>query len=148
MYDILTDEDVANHARKLWDAWQSNDPDRILDVYTGGLGFGYRTREARDTYGDKASYKKVNDGWWAMVEQTMDYYIFKLDELHTRSFGDFGMAWGFYHEKFKVKGKDAVEFRGRFSQTFVRDQGEWKMLFYHRDMTPFDKDGKFIPPAQ
>lgn len=143
MLDRLTNEEVEAHARWFWEMWESMDPEKIVEVYTGGHGFGYRTRAPREPYGEKSDYRGLVEGWLA----SMDHVTYKMDELHTMACEYFGVAWGLYHEIFREAGKtDDVELHGRFSLVFTREDGVWSLAFYHRDMTPYDRDGNFIPP--
>lgn len=139
----VTPEEVEAHTRSLWNLWNTDDPEQIVKVYTGGKGFGYRTRPAREDYGDKVDYRPIVEQWLA----SLDYYSIVLDDVQTLAYGNVGIAWGLYHEDFQKVGGQPERVDGRFSQTFVKENGEWSMLFYHRDMTPFDADGKYVPPA-
>jgi hypothetical protein len=139
---VLTPEDVADRTRAVWEVWNTLDPDKIVDLYTGGHGFGYRTRAARPPYERKEDYRKGLIHWLDSIET----YTIAIDELHTSAQGNIGIAWGYYREEFKEKGQEPVVMLGRFSEVIRRDADGWKTILYHRDMTPFDEQDRYVPP--
>jgi len=137
----LTPADVERRTRAQFEIWNSLDPDRITALYTGGYGFGYRTRDPRPPHPTKESYLKGLQSWLA----TLVFYRIVIDELHTVADGDIGLAWGFYHEEFQAHGREPEVHHGRFSEVMKRDASGWRTLFYHRDATPFDDRGIYVP---
>ena len=139
----LTASDVERHIRAVFEVRNSLDPIRITESYSGGHGFGYRTRDARPPYPTKAAYRKALESWLASLIS----YRIALDEIHTAVDGDVGFAWGLYHEEFQTRGREHEVLHGRFSEIVKRDATGWRTLFYHRDATPFDSRGEYVPPS-
>ena len=138
----LTPKDVERRIRHEWEVWNSGDPDAIAANYSAPWGFGFRTREPRVPLPTKEAYRHSVEQW----QNTLDYYRIELDELHTTADGDVGIAWGYYHEEFQPKGGTPQVHHGRFSEVFKKDANGWRSLFYHREATPFDKNGRYVPP--
>jgi hypothetical protein len=139
---VLTPAEVEKRTRAQFEIWNFLDPAKITALYTGGHGFGYRTRAARPPHPTKESYLKDLQSWL----KTLDYYRIVIDELHTAAEDNVGFAWGFYHEEFQARGREPEVHRGRFSEVMKRDSDGWRTLFYHRDATPFDERGMYVPP--
>ena len=139
----LTADDVERRVRAVFEVWNTLDPERIMDLYSGGSGFGYRTRAFRSPP-SKDNYRRGLEFWLS----TLASYSIKLDEVHALADGDVGVAWGMYHEEFQEKGGEPQVLRGRFSETVTYQEGQWRTLFYHRDMTPFDESGNYIAPRE
>jgi hypothetical protein len=74
-----------------------------------------------------------------------DYYRMHLDEVYSDVDGNIGLAWGFYTEDFKLKGRSPEKVRVRFTFTYKYDQGTWQTLLYHRDIQKFDDKGRYVP---
>lgn len=138
---ILTPAEVEQRTRAVFEIWNSLDPNKIADLYSGGYGFGYRTRDPRPPHPTKEIYRKGLELW---LESLVSYRI-AIDAIHTAIEGDIGLAWGFYHEELQTRGGEKEILQGRFSETMRRDANGWRTLFYHRDMTPFNDQGVYIP---
>ena len=122
------------------DLWNTNDPVRIAEADLGGVGFGFRTHDPRPSI-DKKAYVEMLKAFFA----TLVYYKGSLDEVHAAVDGDIGMAWGFWTERFQVRGREPEAIRVRFSITYKHDSRGWQALLYHRDAQPFDAKGEYIP---
>lgn len=140
----LTPAEVEEGVRSIFQVWSSLDPIGISELYSGAPGFGYRTREPRARYASREAYLEAFQSWLG----SMLYYRIAIDEIHTAVDGDIGIAWGFYHEEFQARGREAEVRRGRFSEVIKRGSTGWQILFYHRDATPFDSRGVYIPPPR
>ena len=137
----LTPGAVEQYIRAWFDAFDSNDATRIVDIQPrGGAGFGYRTREPRPD-----STKEELLATCRRFFESLIYYRVKIDEIHTAVDGDVGVAWGYYTEEFQARGRPPERVRARFSQTLRRDASGWRSMFYHRDAQPFDDEGRYIP---
>ena len=75
----------------------------------------------------------------------LDYDRRNLDEIDTAVDGDIGMAWGFYTESFKIKGKEPEFVHARFTWTLKKYEKGWRTILYHRDAQHFDDKGNYIP---
>ena len=138
---VLTPQEVAERIRAMFDVWNTLDPDKIVGLYTGGYGFGYRTRASRPPHDSKEEYRKGLMHWLGSLIS----YEIGIDELHTLAEGNLGIGWGYYYEKLHVHGREPEIMRGRFSEVVRLDSDGWKLVFYHHDMTPFDDRGLYVP---
>lgn len=127
--------------------WRSGEamPEEARQVWSrlgrGGVGYGFRTFEARMDSAGAA----VDSAAQALVA-SMEYWRVTLDELHTSAVGDIGLAWGVYTEEFKAKGRRPETVRVRFTNTLMRDGRGWENLLYHRDAQAFGEDGSYEVP--
>ena len=139
----LTPAEVERRTRAVFEIWNTLDATRITELYTGGHGFGYRTRAARPPHSSKVEYRRGLEMWLA----TLEYYRIAIEEIHTTAEGNIGVAWGLYREEFQTRGHAPEVMHNRFSEVTKRDETGWHTLFYHRDATPFDGKGIYAPPA-
>ncbi len=122
-------------------AYDSNDVARVLKADPRADGFGWRAvgvRSSKTPESERAqTLRKFFGG--------MDYYHVIPGELHTEVDGNIGLAWGFFTEDFRQKGRNPEKLRVRFTTTLKYDNGEWRTLLYHRDIQNFDGRGNYIP---
>jgi ketosteroid isomerase-like protein len=142
-----TREDVAEEVRRRYTAFNSGPDapanlDAILRVYPDeAIGFGYRTAAVRDLAARGA------DGHRRAIKQfldSMEYYHLKFQELHTSVEGDIGLAWGVFVEDFKTKNRPPETAHVRFTLTLKKERGRWSSLLMHRDIQPFDEQGRYL----
>lgn len=103
----LTREMVESRIKEVISAYDSNDVERIVKVDPGANGFGFRELNARPA--DTVSW---SNGLKAFLTRA-DYYRMHLDEVHTNVDGNVGLAWGFYTEDFRLKGRSPEKLRVR-----------------------------------
>ena len=148
----ITKEEVADAVRE-WLA-VANDPERIAELVameSQSAGFGYRTSAWRDiaTMGG-ATYAVVMAQFWKQVV----YFRTELNEFHASVAGDVGLAWFVYTEEFQEKGRPPERAMGRGSIALSKGPNGWQVLLFHRDVQPFDPDGRYprslttIQPAE
>jgi ketosteroid isomerase-like protein len=141
--ETLTPAEVEARIRAVFGIWKTLDPASIADLYSGGVGFGYRSREARPPYETKEAYCEALRSWLGMFE----HYTIDIEQVETAVDGDVGLAWGFYKEEFALRGREPEVISGRFSEVMRRDPSGWRTLLYQRDAQPFDSTGRYIPSA-
>jgi len=147
----ITPSDVEQQVRASLSVWNTDDPIRIVDTpgpgNNRGSGFGYRTRTPRAGHTREEAEQSREDE--LAVARTflasVEYYRATLDEIHTAVDGDIGLAWGFFTEKFLVRGRAPEKVRVRFTTALKREAGRWRQLLFHRDAQPFDEKGHYIP---
>jgi ketosteroid isomerase-like protein len=139
----LTKSMVEAHIREWIDAFASNSPAQVVKLDPPANGFGYRALEARSASMSVATWLNTNKEFFG----GMDYYRVRLDKVQTEVEGDIGLAWGFFTEDFKRKGRSPEKVRVRFTTTLRYDRGNWKTLLYHRDIQGFDEKGSYVPIA-
>ena len=137
----LTKSMVEAHIREWIAAFASNDPAQIVKLDPPANGFGYRVSEARSASMGVATWLNTNKEFFG----GMDYYRIELDKVQTEVEGNIGLAWGFFTEDFKRKGRSPEKVRVRFTFTLKYDRGNWKTLLYQRDIQRFDEKGNYVP---
>jgi ketosteroid isomerase-like protein len=141
----LTPAEVEARCREVFAAWESLDAQKLADLYQGGTGFGYRSRDPRPPSPSPETFHKNLQLWL----DTFDHYALIPETIEADVDGEVGMVWGIYREEFTVKGREPEVVHGRFSEVLRKEPTEpsgWKTLFYHRDATPFDSEGQYLPP--
>lgn len=129
--------------RKSYAAWNRGDQASIVESADGfTVGFGFRTLAPRGVDPPpRAAIERVVKAFF----DSMEYYRVNIQELHTKAFGDVVVAWGFHTEDFRLRGKAPETVRVRFSSTLRKTPNGWQTLISHRDIQPFDKEGRYIP---
>ena len=118
--------------------WSAHDAASLAER-DRGVGFGFRTRDARPPVGREA-YRRGLERFFAQMES----YTIELDELHTKVDGDVVLAWGFFIENYQLRGQPPERARVRFtSASRITDDG-LKPLIFHRDIQPFDETGRYL----
>jgi hypothetical protein len=131
----VENEEIADKFKKSIEILNSGDIDAILadqDVNLIG-GFGWRARDWRNGVGDEK-------GTRMFLEYIEEYYR-ELNELHTWSKGNTGLAWGVLTENYTMKGQPPEKALIRFTLTMMKDSDGWHDIMYHRDIQPFSENG-------
>ena len=129
-----SDADIASlkvaHDRYLA-AWSDGDVDTIVDMATGSAGFGHSTAFPRPV--------RIEDPFRAGASK----FFGEMDEFHITPLtadhmivGDTGVVWGHYAQTSKQMDGPRRTLYLRFTHTFARVYGEWKLVIYHRSMIP------------
>ena len=131
----IQNEEIAELVRKEFAAFDSKDFNSYvtLGAYIKG-GFGWRTFAWHDTPDLAENIIKFHN--------TLEYYHIELNDLSTWSEGEVGLAWGFFTVNLRQKEKPPEKVRVRFSYTFKKDSQGWHQIMFHRDIQPFDKEGR------
>lgn len=117
--------------RKYLKAWSERDIDTIVEMGTGAAGFGHSTAFPRPV--------RIREPFRNNVIQffsTMDVFTINIDTENYRVVDDTGLAWGHYSQTTKQKDGPQRTVYLRFAHTFVRDNGQWKLVMYHRSLIP------------
>ena len=145
----ITKEAVAEAVRGWCGAWHTRDLKAILAFETRAGGFGFRPLARRDHAAiGEAAYLEMVQRFFSQ----MAYYRLELEDLQTSVAGEIGLAWGTYVEEFQEKGQQPERARVRFSKVLTKGTSGWQVLLYHRDIQPFNEDGRYpraltmIPP--
>ena len=116
--------------KRLVKAWNEHDLDTITKIIGDSMGYGYRTPAPRLIYN-----RKRNKWFYDSMEI---FETIPKDNPIIRVVGNVGIVIGILIEKFKPKGGELQTIEVRFSMTFIRVDGKWKRVLYHRD-TQFAK---------
>jgi len=136
----IQNEEIAEYLRKELVAWNSKDADSIAEIIAHiKCGFGWRAESHREHSNPTEEMKKRINKFL----NTMERYQIDMDELHTWAEDTIGLAWGVWYERFKQKGQPSENARVRFSVTFQKNSDGWHIIMYHRDIQPFNEDGRY-----
>ena len=134
---VPTPQTVEAWVRAWVAAWTAHDAAELLRLDPPAPGFGYRDLQPRS--GDRPLGDALRTFFAGM-----DYYRIDLNEIHTAVDGETGLAGGFLTEDFKEKGRAPEKLRVRFTQTLKYKPNGWRTLLFHRDVQPFDQQGKYL----
>jgi hypothetical protein len=112
--------------KQLFKAWDDGDLETMAKIEGDAICYGYRTPAPRLSYNEK-----LRKWFYSSME------IFETnqkDDPTIRVMGDVGLVLGTFTEKFKRKSDELKSIEGRFSMTFIRVDGKWKLALYHRDV--------------
>jgi ketosteroid isomerase-like protein len=135
----IENQEIAELVGRYFAACNAGDMQAAAQL-DGKVGFGFRTTAWRGRLGVD-TWVGMLKKWW----DSLEYFRAELEELSTSSDGSVGFAWGFHGEKFKVKGRPDEQVRVRFSHVYKKDGDKWQCIMYHRDIQPFDEDGRYVP---
>jgi ketosteroid isomerase-like protein len=127
-----TDEhkELLNAMNKWITAFEDKDGDAAYKVEKEVIGFGWRTPNFRDRSqvteaGFKRAIKNINDsikGWTGSYEN-----------LGMRIIGYTGLLCGILTEKITELDGSVSTIRVRYSSTWMKLDGKWKLVMGHRD---------------
>jgi len=137
----ITKEEVAEAVRAWCAAFHTRDIQTIIAMEPRVVGFGFRELAHRDhaALGEGGYWLQRLEGFFGR----MDYYRLELEDLQTSVTGDIGFAWGVYIEEFQEKGRPPERARVRFSKVLTKGASGWQVLLYHRDIQPFNAEGRY-----
>ena len=78
---------------------------------------------------NKELWKKAFQKWLSQYE----YYDIDMVTLHTDVIGNVGIASGNFNIKRKHKENPEFSVNKRWSSTWLKTNGQWKLIFYHRE---------------
>ena len=138
--------EVEARLRASFAAWSAGDIETITSGTGSATGFGFRSVAPRGAEDPAAGWsREVLSRFFGSIE----YYNARLDEIHSAVHGDVVVAWGFFTEDFKHRGRDPEVYRIRFSGTWIRGQdGQLRSVLNHRDIQAFDTQGRYVPDYQ
>ena len=134
----ITKEEVAEAVRAWCAAFHTRDIQTLLPMEAQAAGFGFRAVAWRAARGEGGLLQRLEQFFGQM-----DSYRLELEDLQTAVTGDIGLAWGVYIEEFQEKGRPLERARVRFSKVLTKGARGWQVLYYHRDIQPFNEDGSY-----
>jgi len=136
----IQNEEIAEMLRSEVEAWTSGDIESIVAGNASvKAGFGWRAEAWR---GQNPSTEVLTERLTKFFEN-MEYYYIEPTEIHTWSEGNIGLAWGIITESFKQKGQPPEKVQARVTFTFKKETTGWQQIMYHRDIQPFNEDGRY-----
>ena len=119
----------ATELRRLT-AFSHGDVDAILDIEGGAQGFGHSSpfRPVRAV----ERQRLILSRWFAQ----WDDFKIRIEDATYRVVGGVGLVTGTLVRNEDPKQGATVERRIRYSATYIRRDGKWKMVQYHRSHFP------------
>ncbi len=117
--------------KKYLEAWSESDIKTIIDIGTGAVGFGHSTAFPRPI--------RIEDEFGNNVKnffEMMEVFQIKLITTQHLVVGNTGLVWGHYAQTTKQKDGPLRTLYLRFTHTFVKTEGKWKLVLYHRSWIP------------
>jgi hypothetical protein len=139
----MSDHDqVVAHVKSSFEAWSAHDVERILEESGGaggGLGFGFRTRDAR-VGRTVVEQRQGLTAWFGSLDR------YRIDDIDVNCSVDDDLAtvWGFFTEDFAHTGQEPERVRVRYSVVYRRAGNQWQPVWNHRDIQEFAEDGFYI----
>ncbi len=107
------------------------DADIIADIEAEAFGFSSMTRYlTQNRIMDRQLWK---DQLRELISQ-YDYYDFEIVTSQINVIGSTGIACGNYKISRKHREYPLVSAKKRWSSTWVKSKGEWKLVFYHFEL--------------
>jgi len=118
----------------LFQAWcqaqGTGDIETMLEQNENMILFGYRTKDIRD-------WRKVSRDEQKKIQAAFFNFFDSLDFIPIsgiiRQVDNVVTVIGFFKEKMKVKDGQENEVNGRFSFTYIKQNGKWQPILAHRD---------------
>jgi len=123
-------DDLKATTQRYANAWNTRDLDTILEIEDAS-GFGYSTAFPRPLI-DKEQLRKAYARYFEMME-LIRVTTYK-DEY--RVIGNTGLVWGLYSQTTKQKNGPLRTVYLRHASTYVKSEGKWKLVLYHRSFIP------------
>ncbi len=135
----ITADEVAQATRDWLGAFSLGELERAFSIESTSFGYGFRNRQWRDIAAAGDAYGRAIGQWF----EGLSHYSLQFEELHSRVAGDTGFAWGVYVEETEAPGHPRERARVRFSHALQKDESGWHVLMFHRDIQPFEEDGRY-----
>jgi ketosteroid isomerase-like protein len=127
--DDLAKELIAA-VKEHFNAWNERDWDTYFKNGEDAIGFGRWSAPPRDKYPRAA---KIFASKYFLNSMEISEYVMEEEPL-VYVVGDTGVVLGKIVEKTKPKNGELKSYDVRYSFTFVRSEGKWKRILYHRDV--------------
>ena len=125
-------DDLQAAQERYLKAWEARDIDTIVEIEGGtSAGFGYTTAFPRQ-WQDKDSFRRAIEQYFNI----MDFIRITPQTAELRVVGNTGLVWGHYAQTTKQKSGVVRTVYLRFAHTYVKIDGKWTLLLYHRSLIP------------
>jgi ketosteroid isomerase-like protein len=132
----MTRDEVAEAVRAWFNAYDTHDVDALVAMEATSVGFGFRSFASR---GEGRIGREILARFFGAT----DYYRLVPENFETAVAGDLGLAWGVFVEEYQENGQPPERARVRFSNVMAKGPQGWQVLLYHRDIQPFNEDGRY-----
>jgi ketosteroid isomerase-like protein len=127
-------EDLAKEliaaVKEHFNAWNERDWDTYFKNGEDAVGFGSWSAPPRGKY--KKELKILSSKYWLSKVEISEYVM--EEEPIVYVIGDTGIVLGNIIERIKTKDSELLSYNVRYSFTYIRSEGEWRRILYHRDV--------------
>jgi ketosteroid isomerase-like protein len=124
------EKELISTVKEHFNAWNERDWDTYLKNGEDAIGFGRWSAPPRDKYPKAA---KIFASKYFLNLMEISEYVMEEEPI-VYVVGDTGIVLGKIVEKAQPKNGELKSYDVRYSFTFVRSEGEWKRILYHRDV--------------
>jgi len=116
--------------QEYFQSWTTGDIDAFFDHTKNLIEFGYRGKELRDFQKDNRN--EVIE-FYKQFYNLFEFFRYFPEGGKARQYGNVVVIAGFYKEKTKLKDGQEIETNGRYSFTYIKQNGKWQQILAHRD---------------
>lgn len=116
--------------QEYFQSWTTGDIDTFFDHTENLIEFGIWTKELRDFQKDnRHEVIEFNKQFHNLFE----FFRYFPVSGTVRQYGNVVVIAGFYKEEKKLKDGQEIETNGRYSSTYIKQNGKWQQILAHRD---------------
>ena len=113
-----------------WHAWNTANMQSIVDQHENLIAFRNNSKDLLDLRKiDRNDQEKLIEGLFGLINSLELYPVSGT----IRQIGNVVIAIGFFKENIEDKAGNKKETNGRFSFTYVKQNGKWQQIMAHRD---------------
>lgn len=125
----MTESEVQKAITKWTESLINNDFDTFHEIEKESMGYGWRGSSFRD---QPLDYEKKKQGLMTW-RNSMKRYEARFKPEKIRVIGDTALICGNFHEDITNQDDSVIQNNVRTSMTWMKRQGKWKLMLYHRD---------------
>jgi ketosteroid isomerase-like protein len=125
----MTESEVTEAINKWIKSLNQKDFDTFYEIENESFGYGWRGGTFRDTPTDKEQKKHNLMGFLNSVQ----LYQCRFEPSKIEVIGDTALVCGNYIEDITNQDDSIIQNNVRTSMTWIKRQGKWKLMQYHRD---------------
>ena len=111
-------------------AWKEEDIDTLFDIEKESFGYGRRASDIRTPPKHRENnYRTSLSDFFAGNKG----FFNTMSQEDVRIIGDIGLHWGVYTENLPEKDGSINYVKVRFTNTWIKIDGKWKIALYHRE---------------
>jgi ketosteroid isomerase-like protein len=124
------EKELRATVKSYYHAWNERDFDTYFEISGDAIGFGRWTALPRDRM-PKETQVNLSEYFLRIMEASE--YVMEEEPI-VYVMGDTGLVLGKIVEKAKPRNGELKSYNVRYSLTFIRLEGKWKLVLYHRDV--------------
>ena len=125
----MTESDVIEAINKWTESLNQKAFDTFYEIEKESIGYGWRGPSFRDKPVDREKKKTSNNG----LANRMKRYQARFEPAKISIIGDTALVCGNYLEDITHQDDSTVHNNVRTSMTWMKHDGKWRLMLYHRD---------------